>query len=81
MIRKVEDVPVLAALAYACHSLLSERPWMQFTEPQRFESTIKDGFARVDVWPCEEDEPLTWDDSHEDLDDYDGTLISTVEDR
>lgn len=76
-IRKVEDIPALAALSYACHTLLATSPWLVFTEPQRFVPTIQeDGYAQTSLWPWEYDEPFQWDD-----DEYfdDGILTGTVE--
>lgn len=76
-IRKVEEVPALAALSYACHTLLATSPWLVFTEPQRFVPTIQeDGFAMLPFWPSEYDEPFRWnDDGYFD----DGLLTGTVE--
>lgn len=77
-IGKVEEIPALAALSYACHTILATTPWQEFTEPQRFEPTIKDGFARVNVLPWETEEALSYDDVDWFDDDDSGDLVSTV---
>lgn len=81
----VEDVPALAALAYATHTILATTPWLQFTQPQRFEPTIQeDGFAQVNFWSWEEGR-LTWDEDWDGNDDDgeensldDGELVGTI---
>lgn len=84
-IGKVESVPALSALAYACHQLLGTTPWLQFTQPQKFDPTIRDGFAQVDAFPWDYGPPPDWeddagwfgDDEYDDLDD--GALTPTVD--
>lgn len=72
-LKRVEEIPALAALAYACHTLLATTPWLEYTDPHRFEPTIKDGFARFDAWP--------WEDGtgYDDADHDDGILVSTID--
>jgi hypothetical protein len=77
----VEDVPALAALAYAAHTILATMPWLQFTQPERFEPTIKeDGYAQLSMLPWE-DEHFQWDELDSDLDGNpldDGELTGTI---
>lgn len=80
-IRKVEQAPALAALAFSAHTILATTPWLEFTEPQRFYPTIReDGFERMSLWPWEE--PFQWDDSDNDSEEGrpldDGELIRTI---
>lgn len=73
-IRKVEDIPALAALAYSCHTLLADQPWLETTKPERFHPTIKeDNYEQVPAWP--------WEDGtgHDDADHDDGDLVSTID--
>jgi hypothetical protein len=39
---KIEDFPAVGALAYAVHSLMATRPWLQFLEPDYTMPTIND---------------------------------------
>jgi hypothetical protein len=74
-LKKVEEIPALAALSYACHTLLSTTPWLQFTQPERFEPTIRaDGYARESLLSWED---ASWEDPEDD-DGADDVLLETV---
>lgn len=83
--REVEFLPPLAALAWCCHTVLSEKPWIEFVKPQGYEPTHND-FESVGLHPNREgsnDRPVFWDEAvwGEDEDQYDdGAMISTVPD-
>ena len=62
---KIEDFPAVAALAYAVHSLMATRPWLQFLEPEYKIPTIDDPlneelFGADDNFGSQYDE---WDES------------------
>lgn len=74
-VKKVEEIPALAALSYCCHTLLADQPWLQSTQPERSEPTIRaDGCARVSLLPWED---ASWEDS-EDHDGAGDDLVETV---
>lgn len=76
----VEDIPALASLAYACHTILASSPWLEFTKPELFFPTIQDQFIKVDIWPWNSwDE--AWDDYGHETPFDDGSLIDTIFDR
>lgn len=56
-IRKVDEVPALAALAYAAHTILGTTPWLRFCPTRR------DGFSAVDLFPWDDHiAPQSWED-------------------
>jgi hypothetical protein len=74
-LKKVEEIPALAGLGFAVHTLLSDQPWLDFTRPERFHPTIKaDGFEQVPSWLWEDDEASDEDWGQCD----DGDLVTTV---
>lgn len=69
----------MAALAYAAHTLLATTPWLEFTQPERFDPTVRDGFESVNLGPWADTDPWDWNDDDEAADHDDGDLTSTID--
>ena len=73
-ITAIEESPAVAALGYAVHSLMTMRPWLVFTHPERTIPTNRGSWAEVyGSW----DDRAPWDEECDESDRND--LVPTLE--